>query len=116
MTLELIDESDIKGSKVDKKDKKSELKLVDGSDVKEGYVREGSKGPKIELVDKSDVREYSKDPRIVEKEKKSRFEFLAKEKVFACERTKAGMTNNCSLCKALSRDRFDKCPNKYGGP
>lgn len=91
MALEFLDESDIKGSKV----KKSGLEH------------------KIELVNKSDV---GKDPRILEKEKKSGLEFLAKEKVFVCERTRAGMTNNCPLCKELSRDRFDRCSNKYGGP
>ena len=104
MTLELIDESDIKGSKVDKKDKKSGLELIDESDVR--------KDPKIELIKKSDVR---KDPKIAEKEKKSGLEFLAKEKVFTCERSKAGMTNNCAICKELSRYIFDRCPNKYGG-
>ncbi len=125
MTLELVDKSDVRkaGNKEKKSELDPELRLLGESEikkvgngkkswfdiVKESDVRED---PKIELVDKSDVREGHK---IGEKVKKPELEFVAKERIVNCERQRDGMANNCAICKALTRDRFDKCPNKYGG-
>ncbi len=116
MTLELIDESDVR--KAGEKEKKPGLRLVDESDIKkvgnekkswlnlveESDVRED---PNIELVNVSDTR------KVGEKVQKPELEFVAKERIIKCERQKAGMTNNCVLCKELSKDRFYSCPNKY---
>lgn len=130
MTFELVDESDVR--KVGDKDKKPGLRFVDESEIKKivsekkswldiidasDVIKDskdlkdskGSKDPKIELVDKS----YT--IRVGEKLKKSELEFVAKERVVNCERQRAGMTNNCALCKELSNDRFNRCTNKYGG-
>lgn len=63
---------------------------------------------KMEFVDKSETRKSS------EKVKKSGLEFVAKERIINCERQRDGMTNNCVLCKELTKDRFDRCSNKYG--
>lgn len=118
MTLELVDESDVR--KADNKEKKSELKLVSESDIKkvgngkkswldiinESKVRED---PKIELVDESDTR------KVGEKVKKPGLEFVTKECIVNCERQRDGMTNNCAICRELTIDRFDRCPNQYGG-
>lgn len=110
MTLEIVDKSDvIKGGN---KERKSGLQLLDESDIKKvGNKKESWSDiiePKIELVDKSDTRKAS------EKVKKSGLEFVAKERIINCERQIDGMTNNCVLCNELTKDRFDRCPNKYG--
>jgi len=118
MTLELVDDSDVR--KVGNKEKEPELRFVGESEIKkvgngkkswldivnESEVRED---PKIELVDKSDTR------KVGEKVKKPELEFVAKERIIGCERQRDGMTDNCAICKELTRDRFDRCPNKYGG-
>ena len=113
MALEFVDESDV--VKMKDKEKKHELRLVDESNIKK--VGGQDKKSYLDIVEESDVR---KDPKIElidrKVDGKSGLEFLAKEKIFFCERTKAGMTNNCTLCKELSRDRFNRCINKYGGP
>ena len=120
MVLEIIDESDVKKTR-DKEKKpgpESGLRLVDESDIKkvgsekkswldiinESEVRED---PKIELVSESDTRKVGV--------KKPELEFVTKERIVNCERQRDGMTNNCAICKELTRVRFDKCPNKYGG-
>ncbi len=112
MTIELVDESDVKKDKEKKHKLNPELRLnvVDESEV--------MKDPKIELVDKSDVieeHEVEKKVKKVKKVKKPELEFVVKDRIINCERQRSGMTNNCVLCKELTRDRFDKCVNKYGG-
>lgn len=118
MTLELVDESDV--IKAGGKEKKPELRLVDESNIKKvgnggkswlDIVNESEirKDPKIELIDESDTR------KIGEKVKKPGLEFVARERIINCERQRDGMTNNCAICKELTIDRFDRCPNKYGG-
>lgn len=119
MTLEIIDESDVKKTR-DKEKKpgpESGLRLVDESEIKkvgsekkswldivdESEVRED---PKIELVGESDTRKVGV--------KKSELEFVAKERIASCERQRNGITNNCAICKELTRDMFDRCLNKYG--
>jgi hypothetical protein len=125
MTLEIVDESDVRkaGDKEKKPELKPGLRLLDESEIKkignekkswleivnESEIRED---PKIELVDKSDVRE---DHKVGEKVKKPELEFVTKERIINCGRQRAGLPNNCVLCKELSSNRFDKCPNKYGG-
>lgn len=125
MTLELIDESDVRkaGNKEKKPELEPELRLVEESDIKKvgsekkswlDIVNESEVrvDPKIELVDESDVR---KDHKVGDKIKKPELEFVTKERIINCERQRDGMTNNCAICKELTRNRFDKCPNKYGG-
>lgn len=131
MTLELVDESDVRkaGNKEKKLELKPGLRLVDESEIKkvgsekkswldivdESEIREDSdsdsdsKIPKIEVVSGSDTRKVGGEV------KKPGLEFVARGRIVNCERQIAGMTNNCVLCKELSRDRFDRCPNKYGG-
>src|SRR3990167_1410298 len=117
MTLELVDESDVRktGNKEKKPESKPGLRLVDESDIK----KVGSeKKSWLDIVNESDVRKDHKTDlvcesdtrKIGEKVKKPELEFVARERIINCERQRAGMTNNCVLCKELSRDRFDKCP------
>ncbi len=119
MTIELVDESDVRKDQEKKHKLNPELRLIDKSEKKswldvvdESEVR---KDPKIELVDKSDVIEEHKVEKKVKKVKKPELEFVVKDRIIDCERQRSGMTNNCVLCKELTRDRFDKCVNKYGG-
>lgn len=109
MELEFLDESDIKGPKIGKKyetdikhDKvKVEKEKMSGLVVDKSIIRED---PKLEYIKKSEVKKIRKDKEL---------EFLGKEKILVCERQRDGIINNCVLCKELSKDRFDKCPNKY---
>jgi hypothetical protein len=122
MTLEIIDESYVKKTKDKEKKSESEsesgLRFLEESEIKnvgsdkkswsdiidDAEVR---KDPKIELVDKSDTRKVGV--------KKPELEFVKKERIVSCERQRDGMTNNCAICKELTRDRFNRCPSKYGG-
>lgn len=120
MALEIIDESDVKNTRYKEKKpgQESGLRLVDESDIKKV---ESKKKSWLDIVDESDVREDPKIELVSESDtrkvgiKKPELEFVAKERIVSCERQRDGMTNNCAICKALTRDRFDKCPNKYGG-
>lgn len=119
MTLETIYESDVR--KAGDKEKRSGLRLVDESNIKKVWNQEKKswlniveesgvrEDPKIELVDKSDVR------KVGEKVKKPELEFVVKERIIKCERQRAGMINNCVLCKELNKDTFNRCSNKYRG-
>jgi hypothetical protein len=48
---------------------------------------------------------------------KTPMELLPKDMVscddISCERTKKGMTDNCSLCQNINKDIFIKCQTKY---
>lgn len=48
---------------------------------------------------------------------KTPMELLPKDMVsceeISCERTKKGMTDNCSLCQDINKDIFIKCQTKY---
>lgn len=111
MALEIVEESDVK--KAGDKEKKPELRLLKESEIKVGNQEKKSM---LNIVEESDVIE---DPKIHKSDtrkvyvKKPELEFVAKERIINCERQRAGMTNNCVLCKELSRDRFDRCKNKY---
>ena len=108
MTLELVNESDVRkaGDKEKKPELKPGLRLVDESDIK----KVGSeKKSWLDIVNESDTR------KVGEKVKKHGLEFVARERIINCERQRDSMTNNCALCKELSKERFDRCPNKYGG-
>ena len=122
MTLELVNESDVRkaGDKEKKPELKPGLRLADESDIKK--VGSGGKSwldivneydirkdPKINIVNESDTR------KVGEKVKKHGLEFVARERIINCERQRDSMTNNCALCKELSKERFDRCPNKYRG-
>lgn len=122
MTLELVNESDVRKAK-DKEKKaelKPELRLVNESDIKKV---ESEKKSWLNIVEESDVREdlrielvnKSDTRKVGEKVKKPELEFVAKERMINCERQRAGLVDNCALCKELSRNMFDRCPNQYGG-
>lgn len=120
MTFEFVN-SDIRNAR--DKEKKAELRLLDESDIKK--VGSGKKSwldiieeydlikdHKTEIVDKSGIS-HQEDHKVGVK--KSGLEFVARERIVNCERQRDGLANNCAFCKELSKDRFDRCPNKYGG-
>lgn len=40
-------------------------------------------------------------------------EYMVYCEEISCERTKKGMTNNCSLCQNINKDIFIKCQTRY---
>lgn len=98
MTLELVEESEIRKCRSDKNDKKSDLELIDKRDIREG-------------ADKNIHKDRSCDKKTGKT--KFRLELVGKESMVVCERQMSGMLNNCALCKELSCEVFKRCPNKY---
>lgn len=87
MTLELIDASDVKKSETKREVKRPEmgdsLHTPRGIDI----IRESGGIKKLEIVSREDTVE--------------------------CERTKNGMSDNCSMCQALNSEMFRRCTNKW---
>lgn len=117
MALEIIDESDT--IKAGNKEKKTALVFVDESDIKK--VGNQEKKSWSDIIE-SEVSEMRKDPvqesdtrKVGGQVKRPGLEFIAKERIVSCERQKMGMTNDCVLCRELSKEIFDRCTNKYGG-
>jgi hypothetical protein len=82
----------------------------------------------IQIVDVSDMRQpvelkkrYDVQPSPGEKcvVTKTPMEFLPKDMVscdeIRCQRTKKGLTDNCSLCQHVNNDIFIKCETKFSG-
>lgn len=66
----------------------------------------------IELVDESDIKSETKVP-IKAQSSGGILKIVSREDTVSCERSGAGMTNDCVLCENLNKKIFDKCTNKY---
>ncbi len=99
MALELLDESRIKKTGV-RPDIKIDLDDIDKNSRKVINEKETKFETKIDTKQPSSV-------------KKIELKIIKKENIKICERRNNGMTDNCTLCKALNHETFNRCANKW---